>query len=197
MKKFNFEYDSSVKKISCIYTYNNEVTKTTRWDGYIITTNIDGVLNIEGYEIDKMDSKENGKAHLRYINGVKAISMAHNSLSFEVYPGNIAPISYTLHYNEEDGCFYGYWIFNPSVNHIHPTYGGGEAVVRIEDVKTLENEQLDVVGGIIDRISPKYREEYEHEMGVAAGINHQLISTMVDSEGAVKKMSRYSSEVKK
>ena len=99
MEKFTFDYyKDSIKKIRCIYTYNDNVGENTCWEGYIITRNVDGVLNIEGYEIDKMDSLEkDGSLHKRYILGKRAISYADESLSFELYPGNIAPIRYDMH----------------------------------------------------------------------------------------------------
>ena len=196
MEKFAFDYyKDSIKKIRCIYTYNDNVSENTFWEGYIITRNIDGVLDIEGYEIDKMDSLErDGNLHKRYILGKRAISHANSSLSFELYPGNIAPIHYDMHYNSDDGCFYGNWFLLPSKNHPHPHIGKGEAIIRIED--TLVNEKE--ITRIIEQIANRSRREYHEEIEdyVLSAQNRMLLSDNDDSS-IIKRLSRFSSSIRK
>ena len=153
MEKFKFDYcKDSIKRIKCFYTYNNTVEENTSWEGYILVQNIDGVLNIEGYEKDNMDSLEkSGNPHLRYILGKKAISYAAESLVFEIYPGNIAPIHYDMYYNKDDGCFYGKWFLAPTTNHPQLHRGNGEAIIRIEDVIVEEKEIMDTIKRIAYR----------------------------------------------
>ena len=196
MEKFTFDYyEDSIKRIKCIYTYDDKVGKNTFWEGYIITRNVDGVLDIEGYEIDKMDSLErDGKSHKRYILGKRAISYADESLSFELYPGNIAPIRYDMHYNSEDGCFYGNWILLPSQNHPHPHQGKGEAIIHIEDTIVDENE----ITRIIEKISEKSRREYCEEIETYEFLAQNQISLFdADNSSPIKKLSRFSSTIKK
>lgn len=200
MGKFNFEYKDSIKKIRCIYTFNNKIGEDTSWEGYILVQNIDGILSIEGYENDSMDSLErNGNLHLRYILGNRAISYADESLVFEIYPDNIAPIHYDMHYNKEDGCFYGKWLFMPTSNHLYSSNNkDGDAIIRIEDVMVDEKEVRD----IIKRISTKYKSEYSNEIE-AFRLMFEFMPkrqiSLFDKDNysiAVKKLSRFSNIIK-
>ena len=195
MEKFTFDYyKDSIKRIKCIYTYNDNVDENTFWEGYIITRNVDGVLDIEGYEIDKMDSLErNGNFHKRYILGKRAISYADESLSFELYPGNIAPIRYDMRYNQDDGCFYGNWILLPSQNHPHPHKGNGEAIIYIEDAIVDEN----VITRIIERIAERSRREYCEEIETYEFLAQNQISIFdTDNSSPIKRLSKFSSSVR-
>ena len=197
MEKFNFDYyKDSIKKIKCIYTYNNTTGDDTFWEGYIFVQNVDGVLNIEGYEKDNMDSPErSGNAHLRYILGNRAISYADESLVFEIYPGNIAPIHYDMQYNKDDGCFYGKWFLLPNTNHPHPHSGGnGEAIILIEDVIIEEKEVRDT----IKKIANRSRQEYSEEIETFDFLSQRQISLSNDDNysPAVKKLSRLSNVIK-
>ena len=199
MEKFKFNYyDNSIKKIKCIYTYDGIVRNNSSWEGYIITQNVDGLLNIEGYEKDNMDSLErSGNPHLRYILGTRAISYANGTLIFEIYPGNIAPIHYDMHYSEEDGCFYGNWFLVPTENHPHPHSGGqGEAIISIEDVIIDEKEVTKIIKKVADRSENEYSEEietYEFLSQKYELLSHRQVSLFDnDSANAVKKLSKYS-----
>ena len=196
MEKNTFDnYKNSIKRIKCIYAYDgSEVDKNTFWDGYIVMQNVDGILNIEGYEIDKMDSLErDGNIHKRYILG----SYADGSLLFEVFPGKIAPIHYDMHYNLENGCFYGCWWLSPSKNHPHPFGGCGKAIISIEDV-IIDISIEDDIGVIIEekeaieiinKVADQYKNEYFEE------IDNFLSKKQIpifDSAPAVMKLSKYS-----
>ena len=164
MKLFNFDYNSSVKRIRCIYTYDGIVSDNTYWEGYIITENVDGLLNIKGYERDGMDSLgRDGEPHLRYIFGNRAISYANETLSFEIYPCGIAPIHYDMHYNQDDGCFYGDWHFVPSKNHPHSASCRiGEAIIRIEETSVDKKEVSTILRKLSNRNKRIYSEEMEY-----------------------------------
>ena len=195
MEKFKFDYyKDSIKKIKCIYNYNDNVGENTFWEGYIITRNIDGVLDIEGYEVDNMDSLEkDGSLHKRYILGKRSISYANESLSFELYPGNIAPIHYDMYYNFEDGCFYGNWFFLPSENHSHPHEGKGEAIILIEDAMVEEKE----ITKIIEQIANRSRREYCKEIETYEFLAHnQFLPFDNDNSSAFKRLSKFSSSMK-
>lgn len=190
MNKFIFDKDS-IKKIKCIYTYDDKVDENTLWEGYIVTQNVDGVLNIEGYEIDKVDSLErDGSLHKRYILGKKAISNTDESLLFEIYPGKIAPIHYDMRYHESDGCFYGCWFLSPSKNHPHPFGGQGRAIICIEDVMIEEKEVTETIKKVAERSKNEYSEE------ICDYLLKKQISVF-DSAPAVKKLSKYSDIIKK
>lgn len=162
MDRFPFGCNNSINAIRCIYTYyNGEVSEKTSWEGYIIIRNVDGVLDIEGYEIDKMDSLEqDGTAHKRYILGIRAISYADETLSFEIYPGNIAPIHYDMFYKPDDSCFYGRWHFAPSPDHPYSPVKGGEAIILIKD-EIVDKQKIITT---IQQIANRFRREYSKEI---------------------------------
>ena len=163
MGEFNFKYvGDSVKKIRCNYSLEGKVNDKTCWEGYILTTNIDGVLKIEGFERDKMDSPEaDGKPHTRYILGEKAISMAKGTLRFTIYPSRIRPILYDLKYNDESKCFNGTWRFAAKTEkHNRPSSCSGEAIIRIEETDYSIADAKE----ILKKIGPAYKKEYSEEM---------------------------------
>ena len=189
MELYNFDYyKDSIKKIKCIYTYNDIVEDDTSWEGYIFVENVDGVLDIEGYEIDKMDSSPN----IRYIFGKRAISQADKSLTFNIYPGKIAPIHYDMHYNEDDGCFYGDWVL--LINRPSSILRRGEAIIRIEDVNVDEKEVMETIKRIADRSKKEYSEGIETYKFLSQ--NQIILCNNTSYSPAVKKLSRFSENIK-
>lgn len=197
MEKFNFDYyKDSIKRIKCIYTYEGEIREDTSWEGFIYVRNIDGLLYIEGYEMDKMDSLEkNGYTHLRYILGNRAISYADESLEFVIYPSRIAPIYYDMQYNKDDECFYGKWKHYTTINHPHPYDGGsGLAIIHIEDVIVDEIRERDIIKRIADRSKKEYSEEIETFNFIS---NYQISLGNDDNyPQSVKKLSKFSNDIK-
>lgn len=163
MGKFNFDYyNETVKKIKCFYTFDGKINKDFFWEGYIVTKNIDGILDIEGYEKDSMDSLP----HFRYIFGNKAISSADKSLIFVIYPSKIAPILYNMRYNEEDGCFYGTWMFVNNSKHVCPHNRSGDAIIRIEDVQIDTKE----INNHIKKIAKDRKKEYSTDIEIFSSL---------------------------
>ena len=200
MSKFNFEYCSSLKRIKCIYTFNDEVSEKTCWEGYIVTDNLDGTLEIEGLEQDGMNLKDkNGDPQFRYILGHRAISSFNKSLIFEVYPGKMCPIHYNMRYNEEDGCFYGDWRFIPySSEHpcVYNNYESrqGKAIIRIEDVLT---DECNLIDNYLLPLSGEYQVEYADEIEYFfERADDRFISYDPDISPAVMKLSPYSKKIK-
>ncbi len=168
--------------------------ESTFWEGYVIAQNVDGFLNIEGYEIDKMDSPEkNGNFHKRYIFGIKALSWADESLSFEIYPGKFAQIHYDMNYNTKDGCFYGNWFFLKSKKHPYSVQGKGEAIIFIEDFDENENDLAQTIKQVAEEARTEYSEEIEIYSHLAL---NQFFLSPIDNSPAVKKLSKFSDPIK-
>lgn len=199
MEKFNFSYKDSIKKIHCIYTDNDTVTTNNCWEGYILVKNIDGILNIEGYEIDKADSIEkNGNPHLRYILGNNAISYTNKSLIFEIYPGNIAPIHYEMLYNSEDKCFYGNWELITSNNHPYPKNREGKAIIYIEDEMNLEENNI---YNIVRNTAIRANHDYSKEIKTFKTLSEiqfyqELLKYKRNHHHTIRKLSKYSNVLK-
>ena len=198
MENFVFNYcKDSIKKIKCVYTYKDEVDEKTSWEGYIFTENIDGILNIDGYEKDNMDSLEkNGDVHLRYIHGLRSISLADRHLSFEIYPSKISTIHYETNYNEEDGCFYGIWTLEPSLDHHIPFEDGGKAIIRVEDVDVNEKEVLETIKKVAERSKLEYSSEIKYYDSVNKYGRYNYFGKTPIVKQLVNKMSKYSDKVK-
>lgn len=46
-----------------------------------------------------------------------------------------------MHYNSEDGCFYGNCFFLPSKKHPHPNKEKGEAIIDFNDIKDVDSNE--------------------------------------------------------
>ena len=193
------EYNNLIKKIKCIYTYNNETKEDTYWEGYISIKNIDGILRIEGYEKDNMDSlEENGKPHFRYILGNKILSTSDDSLIFEIYPSKIPIIQYDVYYNKNDDCFYGKWHQLPIINRINnkPLLSrSGEAIIHIENTIIEEKEVMNTIKEVADRTRKEYPEKIERYETISQ--NFILLGNKKNYSQSVKKLARFSNSIKK
>ena len=199
MADFNFSYTDSIKRIKCIYTFNDKVDRQTSWEGYVIAENVDGLLNIEGIEQDGMSPKDdNGEPHFRYLLGTKAISHAHQSLIFEVYPDKMCPIHYNMYYSEKDGCFYGDWWFTP-YTYEHPcVYSNpcnrcGHAVIYLEDVDVKDNHLRDSIKKAAEYYQKEYKEEIDYFTRLACD---RLLLSDYDITSVYRRLSKYSDRLK-
>ena len=99
-----------------------------------------------------------------------------------------------MHYNQDDGCFYGNWILLQSQNHPHPLKGKGEAIIYIEDAIVDKNE----ITRIIERIAERSRREYCEEIETYEFLAQNQISLFdTDNSSPIKSLSKFSSYVRK
>ena len=128
-----------------------------------------------------------------------AISYANESLIFEIYPGKMCPIEYDMRYNEEDGCFYGFWSFVPYTEEHPCVYNSkdsrcGQAIIHIEDVKDIDEQTIIN----IKKLGEEYKKEYDKEIKYFEDLayNRFLSNDYYDRSKLVKRLSMYSNKIK-